>query len=469
MIAGPSRLTRALARAAGAHRGTALANPRLPTVATSKLNVERNLLLLILLTGLALRLPLLPLVPSEGPRDIVQFWIPWLERVVQSGIIEFYRHPEAMGSAPALDYPPLFIALLDLLGHLAQSLLPNGLSSAVEPILTKLPGIAADVALAVLIYRSAGPLAAALWFLNPAIIYNSAWWGQIDSLLCLWLAGAVILAARGAWLQSGAVLALGLLTKVQALVAIPVLFSLAVASGAGALLTAMAATFAVFGLALLPFLIFGGFDQILEIYSGAVGYYPFPAMGALNFWALLQWADQHINGYASRLIDTTPIFGDLNAFQIGLAALSVFVLLVCLALTLRLRLQRRWPGGMLPPAAFASAALYIGFFNLPTEMHERYVLPALAFLPLASLVERKRLLILIGLSITTFINLLIVEPPTHQLQLFFAAHLSLQALVSGANVALFFGVLADVVAGLRRSWRLVQGGPTVAAGGETGG
>ena len=60
--------------------------------------------------------------------------------------------------------------------------------------------------------------------------------------------------------------------------------------------------------------------------------------------------------------------------------------------------------------AFAAGLLAFGFFMLPTEMHERYILPALAPLALPAALDRRARAAYLLLSLTVLFNLVRVLP-----------------------------------------------------------
>ena len=79
-------------------------------------------------------------------------------------------------------------------------------SSALSQVLVKLPAMLCDLASAMLLYKwakrekIAGGMAmwlAALYVLNPATIFDSAAWGQIDSVFTLMVVAAVYLCVSG--------------------------------------------------------------------------------------------------------------------------------------------------------------------------------------------------------------------------------------------------------------------------------
>ena len=69
----------------------------------------------------------------------------------------------------------------------------------------------------------AGLGAAALYFLNPVALYNSAYWGQVDAIYTFFALLAVVLMARRHWYLAGAAVAAGLLAKFQTIAFVPLL------------------------------------------------------------------------------------------------------------------------------------------------------------------------------------------------------------------------------------------------------
>ena len=100
------------------------------------------------------------------------------------------------------------------------------------------------------------------------------------------------------------------------------------------------------------------------------------------------------------------MLGPLTYRDIGLALMAGCVLLIVI---LQPRRQEPWA-----PWAGA-AAIALAFFCLPTQIHERYLYPALVFLAVAAWADR-RLLSVLGLLSTTFLmNLALVWPATPEL------------------------------------------------------
>ena len=144
----------------------------------------------------------LAFLPSLGFHNDVSAFEAWTLTLKDNPPWQFYA------KTTFADYPPGYFIVLWLLGGVYSVLGHLHLINVNDPayfalrILVKLPALAMDLVDTVLIYaivrRFASAAvalgAAALFALNPATIYTSAYWGQIDSvswgfvLLALWLA-----------------------------------------------------------------------------------------------------------------------------------------------------------------------------------------------------------------------------------------------------------------------------------------
>jgi len=373
---------------------------------------------LLLAAALVARLLLMPL-PDPFDADLTTFWLPWMAYGAEHGLAQLYRQGE-----PLVNYPPLYLTLLVGLGKLYGLLVPSFEYTPLQSVLIKLPAVLADLGITVLLYAAAWQvvqlraastpstsmapeppvtlrpgegsrffplLAAGLWALNPAILYVSAYWAQVDSIHTLWMLAALLAALARRWGWSGLFMGLALLTKLHAIVLLPLFLALAwrhsrraVAMGA----LGMAGTLA---LGLLPLALSDASSHALAAYGGSVGFYPRLSVNAFNGWFLVQT-------FAARwlqrdLLDTATILGPITLRWVGLILLAGYTALL---------IWRLWPALEPSPRgraemdaatrllAFLAAGLLIfGFFSLATEMHERYGLPALAFLALPAAAQRR--------------------------------------------------------------------------------
>jgi Gpi18-like mannosyltransferase len=241
-------------------------------------------------------------------------------------------------------------------------------------LLIKLPGLLADLATIAAIYcwsrrwqpiRNAA-IIAAIYALAPPVWINVAWWGQVDAVLMLALLSAVILLERAEGRWSWLCWSLAILIKTQAVVLAPLLFvSTLRLHGARGLVRAAGLTLGILTLLQAPLILAGQLPGLLQSYDGSVGRFPRTTVAAYNLWFLA------LDGGSAR--DTEFVLGSVSYRTAGMALFGLVTAIVCLALLRRSD----------APARTASAAvLALAFFALPTQIHERYLFLALAFLTL---------------------------------------------------------------------------------------
>lgn len=374
---------------------------------------------LLFVVALAVRVVLMPL-PEPIDFDLVYFLFPWMRFSATHSIVEFYLYGE-----PLVNYPPLFVVLLSGLSKLYAQLVPSLEITPLQYVLIKLPTVVADMATGMVIYLAAAEierrrgeasqlplLAAGLWLLNPAVIYVSSVWGQFEAIQALWMMAALLAGATKRWVWSGVFMGLALLTKTQAITIAPLLALLALWSSWRALLRWGGAVASVMAAGLLPFWFGGAAQSLRSLYMDAVGYYPAMSMNAYNPWFIAHIRSRELLGYWVE--DSTALLGPVTIRHVGMALVIAYGLLVVFVLHRRWRASRQ-PAGEADAAEqigtfFAAGLLIFGFFMLATEMHERYILPALAPLALAAALLRPARLPFVLLSATVFLNLIHVLP-----------------------------------------------------------
>ena len=347
-------------------------------------------------------------LPASGFRIDVGDFNAWAQRLASGGPGHFYA-PDYFG-----DYPPGYMYVLWLLGSVGELLKPvTGV--LITGGLVKVPGILADAGVAWLLFAFArrfgngwlgswsgeriGLVAAAIYLFNPGTIFNSAVWGQVDSVGTLAAIGTIYLLARG-WTEAaavGAVLALlvkfqfGFLIPIVAIVGLKrhlfgrssdpafhgrrdslrVLTSLAAGLGSLVLLI-LAFGFCVWSPSDPTHSLIGKFLEAADTYKGLT-------INGFNLWRnpfsglgnTLQWGcDVAPPGCAAGqgiafTVGTTPITWQLVGTVLFAAAALVALWQVA---------RRDDPRGLL----VGTLVLAVAFFALPTRVHERYLFPALA-------------------------------------------------------------------------------------------
>jgi hypothetical protein len=187
---------------------------------------------------------------------------------------------------------------------------------------------------------------------------------------------------------------------------------------------------------LLPFFYFHQVDRVIERVFKTVGEYPFLSLYAFNIWWLF-------SGGQGRWAPDMRLFLNLFSYRtLGTILLGIFFVLL-----LRYLFDREKDENAV---LFSSAMAFIAFFMLPTEMHERYIIPALVFLILAAVKNRDLRVVYVALSLTTFFNLLIALVWTYPMN-FQALPSFLQASPTG----IFLSVI-NIIIFLFMSYELVK-------------
>lgn len=338
---------------------------------------------IVLLVALGLRL-VFAFVVYGYPPDIACFQ-GWAKHVATVGFSRFYS-----GEMYA-DYPPGYIYVLFVLGHLKNLFgLPDG--SPPSLVLLKLPAILADLAIALLLFRLArvhlgeetAIFLSAFFALNPAVGLDSALWGQVDSVFVLPLFVGMLLLLKKRFELSAFFFALALLVKPQTLVFAPLwLFAfLEWKSTATFIRSLLVGVGTLVGLS-LPF----SLPRVLAIYRGAVGSYQYATLNAFNFFAL----------FGGNWVPDTHKFLFLSFREWGYIAIVAIVVASAL-LFFRRRDEERFP----------IVALFLAFsvFLFVHRMHERYLFPALVFALwwYTYRPDCRVLTLFAGLSATFFVN-----------------------------------------------------------------
>ena len=267
----------------------------------------------------------------------------------------------------------------------------------------KLPAILADMGCAYLIYRIARKnfgerialFLCALMALNPMSLLDSSLWGQMDSVLTLILAGAILCYLNNKKPICVALLILGVLVKPQMLVFGPLFLTAFIVDifrdykqgfkSFGLSILAGIATLLVIA---LPF----SFGQeplwLWKLYSSAANLYKYASVNAFNFYALLglNWVQ-----------DSTVILFGMSAAKFG----TLCIVTVCAGtgwLYIRAKDKRS--------IIVLCALLMWGIFLFSQNMHERYLYPSilLFFWAYADTKDRRFLFCFILATSVTFLN-----------------------------------------------------------------
>ncbi len=308
-----------------------------------------------------------------------------------------YNHPRQYNQTIHqffCDYPPVYVMILGFVAFVRNLF---GFDEHMFTILIKSTNIICDLLSCILIYRiarrklnevSALGLAIAYAF-NPAVIVNSAIWGQADSIYTL-LAFLIVEAihARRFWL-GGLVLAFALLIKVQtAFIAFALLFALAEEKKLRHWALAIGVGIGSFILLILPFAIKLPPDWIIVQLIGTLTGYPYATVNAYNLFALFG-----ANWRASGAPFLFGISSDIWGITLG----YIFLVFSAFIYFYSREKSKNYYSGLL--------TITVIFLFIP-GMHERYLYAAAIFSLMAYVYERDKrfLFLLLGFSLTIFIN-----------------------------------------------------------------
>lgn len=334
------------------------------------------------------------------------------------------------------DYPPLYMIFLGVIGTLAKWLnLPLGtLDSPMGMVLLKSIPIACDLLLGWFIYKvaskklgvRAGACLTAVYVLNPAVIINSASWGQVDSVLLLFIVLAIYYFIKRRYALGVFSYLAGLLIKPQALIFAPIMlfgaikgmlecaqdFKIAekrdsakkrVLAFAGSMIGSVAIFF------FLSWLFKPSGENafwLFKHYFSTMGQYPWGTLSAFDFFGLIggQWV----------AMDEGSFLGiSYNVLNMVMMAMAIIIPVV-LYWVKRVRVKNGKAVYKLEPknrAMFlAAAVIAASVATLPAMVHERYMFPVLGLLLMAFVVYKDRRLIYAyaGISGIHYINVALV-------------------------------------------------------------
>lgn len=355
----------------------------------------------MLLAGFFIRLIF---ITNQGFQTDISTYVAWALTLTSHGFSSFF------GTVGFADYPPGYFYILAVVGEVWRALFAAHDSGyAVLRMLVKLPAVFADVAVAVLLYalvrRFAGVKwalgAAALYIFNPATIYISASWGQVDSI-----AGGLALLALyllvkddrpttarivGAWLA----FAYSLLIKPQAAILLPLLIAFAFVDAAQRRERIRATVIGIVAGLLLALVVvepfhpsnpFAAFAWLLQQYAYGSNVYPYNSVNAFNLWAFR----------GSLWLPDNQTIAGIPQYVWG-----IVLVVAALALVVYRYVQQRSAQALLEASAVAAVA----FFVLATRMHERYLfnglLLTIACIPFA----RRYLWSALALTVVLYANL----------------------------------------------------------------
>ncbi|MDH4358864.1 MAG: hypothetical protein OEV37_02920 [Candidatus Berkelbacteria bacterium] len=324
-------------------------------------------------------------LPKQGFSSDIGLFLYWGERIADEGLAAVYNKNAYY---QGVDYPFLI--------PLATSWLVKAVSGTGfdKAYIFKLIPTAGEIVLLLisgfLIVRSKIKykwLLLVFALIQPPLALVTSAWGQVDSLLSLSILISFLLINKNSYLSTF-FLFLGILLKPQALPAIAIFFLYFILQKK---YKEFALQFILFlGLFLISALIFRQFADasFLDPYIKSVGRYDNSSLNAFNLW----WAV-----YGRGSWDISDKFGDIiNLRQQGLIIFSIFFVPVLTYLGFKKR--------SFLELCLVLAYTYLIFFVFPTEIHERYLYPAVVFFALSSLLNKRIFIIFLIISASYLVN-----------------------------------------------------------------
>lgn len=338
------------------------------------------MLSVLLVLGLAVRFWAMRWPPF--PFDMTT-WIAWGERLRTVGPNHFYQE------GYFADYTPGYLYVVWLIAEVKHAFFASAGTGAYQ-ILHRLPATICDLVIAVVIFRfveqqaarrgyasggaadgNAWPVlpatAAALWLFNPAVIFNSAVWGQVDSTFTLAALLALVFLINGRPEAAMVSYAVAFLIKPHSITIAPVLLlGLVLWFPRERILRAIGLAVLAGVVLLVPFFGVRFIPGLWDLLMDSRQQYAYTSLYSYNLWGIYGfWKD-----------DSLSVFGPLSARGIGLALL---IMGLAYGIAMLWGEMRRGADRAFTVFLFSTYFALMPVMVL-TTMHERYFYPVLPLL-----------------------------------------------------------------------------------------
>lgn len=329
-------------------------------------------------------------------------YVAWSNYLAEYGPDQFYA------SGFHVVYAPFFQYFLWITGEICKAF---SLSYSLQVYLIKLWSVLFEFLGALLIMLlskkvnriNIGMVLALSYVINPGVFINSSIWGQFDSITATMLIGVLVLFEYKKHNLAALLFLISVLTKPQSGLLLPVVLYLYFKEfrfqykSIVKLFSGLLSGILVYLLIVLPFYIptqmsnklpafIDYFYWLFDLYTTSIKDYPFATANAFNFWFLLGGQIQN----------------DSMAF-VGLSYLAWGNILLMLGLAYAFLCLVKGKATLYAITYFSYLVLFSAFFFM-TKMHERYLLPAIIFITLASVFDKRHYLTLCLISFLVFIN-----------------------------------------------------------------
>jgi len=350
-----------------------------------------NIIFLVVLLAAAIGIRLYFLRLPGYDFDIQSF-LGWGNKINENGFWNLYSGNYYSGSG--LNYPPLVPLLTSWwlsFGKLFGQINPVYFFKILPTIFEVLLVVVSSWVILSSNIKYKGTLLAVV-VLQPALALVSSAWGQVDSILALMILLSFLLFEKNKYLGT-ILMFLALLVKPQALIAAGIYFLYLLSKRNFTDFFKQLAVFAaLLALAIFSFRIFGKSD-FLSPYLNSVGNFTNSSLNAFNIW----WV---MHGAQSWNIQDTVQTAGLTYKSLGMILFAIFEVPAIIYLFYKAK--------KLPEVLLVVAYSYLAFFIFPTEIHERYLFPAVALFAIPAILNKNIFWVYFTLSITFLVNIFAV-------------------------------------------------------------
>jgi len=355
----------------------------------------------------------------------------WTDWIIQDGMVNIYKHNE-------VNYLPAYLYVLEGFGYWAK----NYQTVFVNLYYLKIIPLFFDFGAVLLVYKILGKLKLPqnrilLLVLNIAFFYNTLFWGQIDSVHTFFLFLTFYLLLEKKFLFAVLAYITAINIKYQSLIYAPIILMIllpGILKNPKVILKYFFAGLGAQILLLFPYLARGGDLTILfNVIKNSVGFYPYISMNAFNLWFIVVGPGKAWTSDTQTFFFFSYRIWGYVLFGIGyiLALIPLFRIFLK-----KLKTKELFDWKNLNVIALSFILSTYSFFYFTTQMHERYIHPALIFTALWALVNRKYAFYLL-MSLGYFLNMeKILEflPINHEAIVIFSSRIT--AVILGAGLVL---------------------------------
>lgn len=343
-------------------------------------NKKSNIAVLGCLTAAALLIRILVACISRGYETDMNCFRSW--SAYASGVLpwDFY-------DSVWCDYPPGYLYILSLMGFL-RNIFPFA-----GDVWLKMPSAVCDILSAFLIFKTAADYnegnmwkISVLYLFNVATVVNGAMWGQVDSVFTFFLLWSLILLEKEKYTESALLLGISISLKIQTLMFVPVYLFFVAEKFTGKklilkLFKAVAVTIVTVIIIAAPFILKKGILFLINLYFGTATQYPYASLNAFNLFSLL---GANLTGSGETfIIFSYAVWGKIN--------ICVSILICGL-----MYIKGKGAGKLY----YCAGLLMLLIFAFSSDMHERYLFPAMAMFFMAGMNDKSKKTVVIALLVS---------------------------------------------------------------------